>query len=56
MHPFKENDAFINIYADRMEEYEGFIRVYKDDKLVAVVDMGVLKSCQLSGGDKANGV
>lgn len=57
MYPFKDEDAFINIAADRMEERDGFIRVFNGENLVAVVDMGVLKSCHFSGGDnKSNGI
>ena len=45
----------INVRADRMQERDGFVFVYDNDRLVAVVDMGVLNSCQISGGDFADG-
>jgi hypothetical protein len=45
-----EDDTFINIEADRMEHDETFVYVYRDGKLVAVVNLAVIAQCHLSEG------
>ena len=42
---------FVNIPADRMEQKDGLILAYKDEKLVAVVYASAVDMAYLSGGE-----
>ena len=44
---------FVNIEADRMEQKDGLILAYKDEKLVAVVYASAVDMAYLSGEKEA---
>lgn len=46
------NEGYINIPADRMSAENEFLRVFCEDQLVALIDMGTVLSAHIAEGGK----